>query len=207
MKQDRTEFRKHGETKMKTFLAATAAVGLALTAAPGIAQDMEMTTQQQTMYDGWSAEQQSTYDAWPMNAKTYYWTLDAGQQEIWWNNLNNEQRVRIVGMTPAQQTQTWASINSQLNGNSAMANNSGHMSNNSGMSGNTTATSRSTTSGNVRFVSNEVVQNAPAPHNGEYPVCSSSRQDNCMNPWEAGRRGPGVPRPLQNWPGQPASSM
>lgn len=40
----------------------------------------------------------------------------------------------------------------------------------------------------------------------DYPVCTAERQDSCINPWAAGRRGPGVTRPLSYWPGEPASS-
>ena len=66
-------------------------------------------------------------------------------------------------------------------------------SNNSTMSANSNS--------NMRFVSNAVVQNIPAPHQGEYPVCESDADDNCINAWAAGRRGPGVDRPLEYWPG------
>ena len=68
---------------MKTILAAGAALGLTIAAAPVIAQtatttataSMQMTAAQKAMYDGWPAERRTAYDAWPANAKTYYLSL------------------------------------------------------------------------------------------------------------------------------------
>ncbi|GMN14330.1 hypothetical protein [Altererythrobacter sp. MTPC7] len=188
---------------MKNLLAATAAAALTLTAAPAFADDhmegdmVELTTAQQTMYDGWPAERQTTYDAWPMEAKTYYWTLTPEQTEAWWV-LTNEQRVRVVGMNEMQRSQAWTSILSQINGTAAAP---------AAPAAQANASATAATTGNVRFVSNEMAQSAPAPVTGEYPICSANQQDNCMNAWEAGRRGPGVNRPLDYWPGQPASEM
>ena len=93
---------------MKTLLAAGAALGLVLAAAPAIAQDVEfeLNTTQQTMYDGWPVERRTMYDAWPVEAREYYWMLNADQQRGWWM-LNDEQRVRVVGMTPEQRAAAW----------------------------------------------------------------------------------------------------
>ncbi|MBU2341927.1 MAG: hypothetical protein KKE77_11880 [Alphaproteobacteria bacterium] len=66
------------------------------------------------------------------------------------------------------------------------------------------------TAGNIQYRSTERVQATPGdqgPPTGEVPICSSNEQDNCINAWEAGKRGPGVARPLTYWPGQPASEM
>ena len=195
---------------MKTFLAATAAATLALTAAPAMADDhmgddmVELTTAQQTMYDGWPEDRRMAYDGWPMEAQSYYWTLTPAQTEAWWV-LTDEQRVRVVGMNEMQREQAWTSIIAQVNG--APAPSAATPTSTSPNSTSTTANSMATTRGNIRFVSNERVQSAPAPHQGEYPVCSANQQDNCMNAWEAGRRGAGVNRPLDYWPGRPASEM
>lgn len=185
---------------MKSILAATAALGLALTAAPAMADDhmdghmMEMSAQQQGMYDTWPADRRAMYDGWPHDAQMYFWTLEPMQMDGWWM-LNNDQRLRIVAMNPQQRMAAWQSINAQMGGsssaNTAMARTSASANMNS----------------NVRFVSNEMVQSAPAAHNGEYPLCTDGRTDNCMNPWEAGKRGAGVTRPLDYWPGKPASEM
>ena len=186
---------------MKALLAATAAIGLALTASPALADhhmsgEMKMTAEQTAMYDGWSEANRTTYDAWPAEAQTYYWTLDSGQQDIWWNALNNDQRVRIVGMDPQQRMAAWTSISNQMNGNANAA----------ASNASTTARANSTAmNGNVRFQSNAMVQNVPAAHNGEYPPCRGDMQDNCINPREAGLNYGN--RPLDYWPGRPASEI
>lgn len=157
----------------KIFVAATAACGLAIAAVPAIADDhmgakMELTTAQQAMYDGWSAENRMTYDAWPMAAKEYYWTLNDSQKKIWWERLNNEQRVRIVNMAPAQRTAAWTSINSQVTGPAAAT------------------PTRTATSGNmtINYRSNAVVQPTPndeGPPPATLPICEPNQQDNCIN--------------------------
>ena len=184
---------------MKSLIFAGAAA-LALTATPALADDhmdaMELTATQQAMYDAWTDSQRTTYDAWPMEAQTYYWTLDDMQQGVWWNALNNEQRVRIVGMDDAQRVAAWTSIRNQMNaaGNATASNASA-----------TARTTRSATSGNIVFRGNAVTQTAPAAHNGEYPPCKGDQQDNCVNPREAGLNYGN--RPLNYWPGKPASEI
>lgn len=184
---------------MKSLIYAGAAA-LAIAATPALADDhmdgTELTVTQQAMYDAWTAEQQTTYDAWPVEAQTYYWTLDEMQQDVWWNNLNDEQRVRIVAMTIPQRTAAWTSISNQLNA----ANNAA--------SSNASATARSTpsaTSGSINYRGNAMVQDIPAPHQGEYPVCKGDLDDNCINPREAGKDWGN--RPLNYWPGKPASEI
>ena len=186
---------------MKALFAATAAIGLALTTTPALADhhmngEMKMTAEQMEMYNGWTEGNRAMYDGWPDDAQTYYWTLDGEQQDIWWNNLNDEQRVRIVGMNAQQRTAAWTSINNQMNGNANAA----------ASNASTTARANSPAmSGNVRFQSNAMIQNIPAAHNGEYPPCRGDMQDNCINPREAGLNYGN--RPLNYWPGQPASEI
>lgn len=174
---------------MKTLLAAGAALGLAIAAAPVTAQtanttaataSMQMTAAQKAMYDGWPAERRTTYDAWPANAKTYFWTLTDQQKQGWWM-LNNEQRVRIVGMTPAQRTQAWTAISAQMAGNAATTTPNASAAGSANMSN--TATARAGTMGNMRFVSNARVQqvSTTSPPRGELPICSANQQDDCIN--------------------------
>jgi len=157
----------------KLIIASTAACGLALTAVPALAdhhneaESYMMTDAQEAMYMNWSAENRMTYQAWPIAAQEYYWTLNDSQKKIWWDSLNNEQRVRIVEMAPAQRTAAWQSINSQL-------------------SGNMSATQTATTSSNARIVyrSNAVVQATPGdegPPPANLPICEPMQQDNCIN--------------------------
>ncbi|NVD44027.1 hypothetical protein [Qipengyuania atrilutea] len=173
---------------------------------------MEMNAQQQAMYDSWPADRQTTYDAWPGEIQTYYFTLDDTQREAFWM-LTNDQRQRVYALTPTQRTAAWNSIMTQMN---AM-NNDTAMPGNSASS-NMSSTARTTTannssamgSGNIRFVSNQRVQNTPndqGPPTGDVPICSEGEEDNCINAWEAGRRGPNVTQPLGYWPGETDSDM
>ncbi|UVI38644.1 hypothetical protein [Qipengyuania spongiae] len=197
---------------MKTLLAAGAAISLALGTAPAIAQsdEMPMTAQQQTMYDAWPADRQSSYDAWPMEAKTYFWTLNDQQKSGWWV-LNDEQRMRIIGMTPQQRTAAWTSIMNQMSGTAATATTAAPAGSATATTGARTnqaaAGGMASTSGAMRFVSSERVQPTPddqGPPSGDVPICTANQQDNCINSWEARKTGN---RPLEQWPGRPASEM
>jgi hypothetical protein len=192
----------------KTFLAA--ATALSMIAVPALADNHEsdpMTAEQQVIYDALSAADQAEFDSYTVDQRTayfgwnaplrdYYWTLNADQQDAWWY-LNDDQRTQIFQIPAEQRTAAWNSVVAQV---AEMEN------------GTTPANQQAAASDNmsddadVRFVSNEVVQNAPAPHQGEYPVCESDADDNCINAWAAGQRGPGVDRPLDYWPGEASSS-
>lgn len=159
----------------KLIIASTAACGLAIVAAPAIAddhmQDAEsymMTDAQEAMYLNWSAENRMTYQEWPIAAQEYYWTLNDNQKSIWWESLNNEQRVRIVQMAPAQRAAAWQSINSQLSGTATAT---------------PTRTAAATTT-RINYVRNAVVQPTPndeGPPPANLPICEPMEQDNCIN--------------------------
>ena len=159
------------------------------------AEAYPMNQQQQQMYMNWDDENRIDYQNWDRSTQEYFWSLTPQQREGWWA-LTPEQRSRVLAMTPQQRTQAWASIQAQMSGatppmaNNTMPNNMAGM-NNSAMNSNM----------RINYVSNAMVQNIPAPHQGEYPVCDTDLSDNCMNPWEAGRRGPNVERPLEYYPG------
>lgn len=180
---------------MRNLILAGAAA-LAFTAAPALADDhaYDMTEAQQQMYMDWSDDQRIAYQRWPVEVQKYYWTLEPTQIEGWWV-LTDDQRVRLYEMTPQQRTAAWTQIAAQMNAAPAA----------------TTATARTAArTSNMRFVSNAVVQDTPGdqgPPVGEVPICSPQEQDNCINAWEAGKRGPGVTKPLGYWPGKPASEM
>ena len=131
------------------------------------------------------ADRRVAYTQWPPEVQAYYWTLSPSDQEAWWA-LTDDQRVRLYAMNPDQRRQAWVSIRSQLAGNPA-----------------TRTTAAATTTGNVRWVSNAVVQNisADAPP-ANPPICGPNMYDNCINAWEAGKRGPNVTKPLSYWPGR-----
>ncbi len=189
----------------KTLLAA--ATALSMISVPAMAdhhESGEMTADQQMMYDElspadraefdtYTADQQTMYFGWNDALRGYYWSLNDEQQDAWWY-LNDEQRATIFQIqAPEQRAAAWNSVIAQVSeledGNAT-----------------TQQAAATTSTTDMRFVSNAVVQDAPAPHQGEYPVCESDADDNCINAWAAGQRGPGVDRPLDYWPGEPASS-
>lgn len=207
----------------RTFLAAAAALALAI---PAAAQDSppadstaaayEMTDGQRGMYDGWPADRRTAYDAWPGTYQTYYWSLTPEQQAGWWA-LNDEQRGRVYAMNPEQRTAAWTSINQQMAAQSQATSTtattatttSTDMQSGSTMGGDAAMTSGTTmASGNMQFVRREMVQpaeasaDAAALASGELPVCKRNQQDGCINSWEKNRTGN---RPIDNWPGRPAS--
>lgn len=159
---------------------------------------MKMNAQQKTMYDAWPMDQRTTFDSWPDNYRTYYWTLTPAQQKGWWA-LTDDQRTRVYAMAPEQRTAAWMAIEKQMMGMPA--------SNASGTAMAATTAAAGASMGGPRFVSGEVVQSTPASTiaKGEYPLCSATVMDSCINPREAGKNYGN--RPLGYWPGKPASEM
>jgi hypothetical protein len=162
-----------------------------------------MTDEQQAMYDALPSNQRAEFDrlqpdqqvmyfGWNDALRGYYWDLTPQQREAWWY-LDDEQRISLFQMSPDQQSAAWNSITQQV---AELTGNSGQQT----ATARTTAT-RSARATEINFVNNAVVQDIPAPHEGEYPVCESDADDNCINKWAAGQRGPGVERPLGYWPG------
>ena len=188
------------------FLAGAAALALAV---PAVAQDMAvdangnvyvMTDAQKTIYTGWPADRRTAYDTWPNDYKVYYWTLTPTQQNGWWV-LTDDQRAKVYAMTPEQRAQAWTAIAAQMATGTPNANASA-----TARTATTAAASASTMG--PRWVSNEVVQTTPADTApADPPICAPNQQDNCINAWEAGKRGAGVTRPLDYWPGKPASEI
>ena len=184
------------------FLAGAAALALAV---PAVAQNMAvdadgdvyvMTDAQETIYTAWPADRRSAYDTWPNDYKVYYWTLTPTQQNGWWV-LTDDQRAKVYAMTPEQRAQAWTAIAAQMASASPSA-----------TAATTASTSATTRAATINWVSNATVQSVPtdsAP--ADPPICAPEQQDNCINAWEAGKRGPGVTRPLDHWPGKPASEM
>lgn len=190
----------------KLILAGAAALALAV---PAAAQDMAvtadgdvyvMTSTQQTMYDGWPADRRTMYTAWPNDLQTYYWTLTEPQQTGWWA-LTDDQRARVYAMTPEARVAAWTAIERQM-ASMPSANASA-----TAQVATSAAAANATVGGEPRFVSGEVLQTTPAATraNGEYPLCSATVTDSCINPREAGKNWGN--RPLNYWPGRPASEI
>lgn len=189
----------------KAILAAATALSMA--AMPAVAQGQDgatmypaehqqiietMDDNQRVIFDSWDAERQAAYFGWDDTTRNYYWTLDSDQQNAWWY-LDDQQRLSLVMIeSPDQRDAIWTAIIAQVNELEPTPS--------------ATTTAATTTSADVNFVSNEMVQNVPMPSTPkEYPVCESDDDDSCINAWAAGQRGPGVSRPLDYWPEQPAS--
>ena len=189
----------------KLILAGAAALALAL---PAAAQDVAvsangdvyvLTPEQDVIFKSWPAERQTIYTAWPNDYKVYYWTLSEPQQTGWWA-LTDAQRQQLYAMTPEARTEAWASIERQM-ASMPSANASATA------TAATTAAATQAVVGEPNFVSGEVLQTTPASAraNGEYPVCSATVTDSCINPREAGKNYGNVP--LNYWPGRPASEI
>jgi hypothetical protein len=189
----------------KLILAGAAALALAV---PAVAQDMAvssngdvyvLTPDQDVTYEAWPADRQTTYTSWPNDYKVYYWTLTEPQQTGWWA-LTDAQRQQLYAMTPEARTAAWTSIENQMASMpSANASDTAIAA--------TSAAATGSVAGEPRFVSGEVLQTTPAVTraSGEYPVCSTSVTDSCVNPREAGKNYGN--RPLNYWPGRPASEI
>lgn len=188
----------------KLIFAGAAALALAI---PAVAQDMAvdadgnvyvLTAPQQVIYDAWPVERQTIYTAWPNDYKVYYWTLTEPQQTGWWA-LTDAQRTQLYAMTPEARVAAWTSIEKQM-----MSMPSANASD-TAMVATTAATTASM--GMPQMVAGEVVQSTPAATraNGEYPLCSATVTDSCINPREAGKNYGN--RPLNYWPGKPASEI
>lgn len=190
----------------KLILAGAAALALAV---PAVAQDLAVTAdgdvyvlspEQDVIYKAWPAERRVDYDAWPNDYRVYFWTLTEPQQEGWWV-LTPDQRTRIIAMTPEARVAAWTAVEQQMAGiPSANASATAQVA---------TTAAGSASAMEPRWVSNAVVQTTPADTNaatagGDLPVCKPNQQDGCINSWEKNRTGN---RPLNHWPGQPASEM
>ena len=183
----------------KLLIAGAAAAAMLAMPQVGVAQmdDMDreaymMTDAQEAMMMSWDEDKRIAYTQWPAAAQEYYWSLDGMQQEAWWL-MTDDQRTRVLAMTPQGREQAWTAIRAQMGGampaNGANTATAARTSATAPMA--TTATPVRTTTaamGNVRYVSNATVQQIPPPHTGTYPLCNNGRTDNCINPREASRR-------------------
>lgn len=184
---------------MKTkFALSLAALAFATAPAALLAQDdmagaevaaevaAEITAEQSGMYDEWPADRQTAYDAWPSPVQAYYWTLTPMQQQGWWL-MTDDQRVKLQAMAPDMRTAAWTGIEKQMVA--------------AGMGKPMPAAS---TAGTMNASANASARAAPMAAK-DYPICSKTIQDSCIQPREAGKNYGN--RPLDYWPGQPASSM
>lgn len=175
-------------------------------------------------YDRMSMEMQQYYWTLDEPRQNIWWMLDddqrtrlfaraPAQRDAAFNSL-----LQQAGMATSDSSMTGnmqgtmannATANNTMSGsttNSTMARTTGtSMANNTMASGSMNSSANSgMTSGNIRFVSSTVVQPTPTdagPPTGDVPICGRNDYDNCINAWEAGRRGAGVDRPADRYPG------
>ncbi|GGD54138.1 hypothetical protein GRI62_04315 [Erythrobacter arachoides] len=183
---------------MKNLLLAGAFALASLSLPAGaMAQDASagMTAQQQAMYNAWPMERRTMYEGWPDGVRTYYWTLDRDRQNMYWM-MDDADRIRIYEMPMNERDAAWQQ---HMEMHAAMP------STNASMTTTTTPSRTTNASAMPAMRSGGMVQQTPAAHSGEYPPCRGTVQDNCVNPREAGLNYGN--RPLDYWPGQPASQM
>lgn len=147
--------------------------------------------EQRSAFDGWGDDRQVLYFGWTDALRGYYWSLSAAQQDAWWY-LTPQQQATIFQIQDEEARQlAWNSVLTQVASIEAQE---------------TSPATPMPSSSDITYVSNAMVQAAPAPRQGEYPICKDANaSDNCINAWAAGERGSGVTRPLDYWPGESAS--
>lgn len=121
---------------------------------------------------------------WVPEARDYYWTLTPEQRTGWWA-LNDAQRTRLLGLDAEGRTKAWAAIGNQMSNRSPVAN-------------------AATTEARMDDRAPGDVADAVAAAK-TYPVCSATIQDSCIQPRAAGKNYGN--RPLDYWPGAPASEL
>lgn len=192
-------------------LASYGALALALAAAPAMlaAQDAtmpdtdttmstpgttsSMTAEQSTMYDAWPEDRRASFDTWPSDYQVYFWTLAPNQQTGYWA-LSDQQRGTIAQLTPEQRLAAWASIEKQMDAQSGGTSTPSSTSATVTGSGDavTTAVTDPGTSTlpqttTVMTTSGNFTPPPASAMNKDYPLCSRTIQDSCINPGEARR--------------------
>ncbi len=77
--------------------------------APAASEEVALTPQQQAEVDRWPPIMQTTYRAWPRETKTYYWSLDGQQQQIFWR-LRERDKIALTAMTGPEREAAWEQI-------------------------------------------------------------------------------------------------
>jgi hypothetical protein len=180
----------------------------------GVAADVELSAEQQVIYDAWPPDRRADYDALEPEYQTYFWTLTPRQRDAYWV-LSPEQRAQIMDMTPQARANAWTSIEAQLAAGANHSETSVAARTGGDLPAPRTAAQANAqadpppatvTSGAGAVVTNypgNLTAPPPSALNKTYPVCSRTLQDSCQNPGEGGA--PGRSRALPYWPGEPAS--
>jgi hypothetical protein len=180
----------------------------------GVVADVELSAEQQVIYDAWPVDRRADYDALEPEYQTYFWTLTPRQRDAYWV-LTPEQRAQMMEMTPQARASAWTSIEAQLAADANASETSVAARTGGDVPAPRTAAEANAqaapppatvTSGASAVVTTYPGNLGPPPAsvlNKEYPVCTARLQDSCQNPGEGGA--PGRSRALPYWPGEPAS--
>lgn len=196
----------------KTLIATAAAIGMAAIPAAAQAQQREapdnapafysaahedelreeMQPEYRVHFESLDRDRQALYFGWDAALRDYYWSLNDDQREAWWY-LNENQRINMFQIQDEQKRMdSWNAIVAKIEAEDL----NGQMLASAGTPG---------MDKDMTFVSSPMVQQvafSEARSEGDYPICTSDYDDQCMNAWAAGERGPGVDRPLDYWPGE-----
>ena len=139
---------------------------------------MTMTPAQTATYNGLSAEQKTMFDGWDMNKKRLYFALSP------------EQRTQLWKLNPTAREAAWQQIYKAagMSPDGTMASDSGNAM--ASDSGNAMAGERSgamagdnmATGSGTRANSGAMASPPAASANKDYPTCSRTLTDNCVNP-------------------------
>ena len=134
-------------------------------------QSPTMTPQQMTIYNGLTADQKVQFDGWDLQQKGLYFALSA------------EQRSQLWALPMAQRQQAWMQIRKAagLPATPAMNNSGGAMAQDNMATG---AMAKDSMATGTQKMANSGARTAPpaAAMNKDYPKCSRTVTDNCMNP-------------------------
>ena len=70
---------------------------------------VELTAEQQAMFDNWPPDKQFAYSSWPSATKNYYWSLSSTRQKLFWR-LSDEDKIAVTAMTGPERDAAWKSI-------------------------------------------------------------------------------------------------
>lgn len=72
-------------------------------------ETVELTGEQQAMFDDWPPDKQLAYNSWPSATKSYYWSLSSPRQKLFWR-LSDQDKIAVTAMTGPERDAAWKSI-------------------------------------------------------------------------------------------------
>lgn len=172
-----------------------------------------MTAEMQGYYFTLNAQQQDAWWLLSNDQRMQVYGLQPAQRDAAWTSILQQVNAARMGGQTTDSMLTMAGTGNTASGSAMTSGSMAEPMADSTMTADTMAgdsmaattmnSSAGMTSGNIRFVSSAQVQAVPTDQaTGEVPICGANQFDNCINAWEAGRRGPNVTRPLGRYPGE-----